>query len=331
MPPMHKTGVAIASTLSLLALAPAAHAGTISLGITTGPSGGESYVEYRGAPGEANRVSVTEDPERFGRFTLTDRGAKRVRVAKADRRACRSIGLRRARCVATKSAVQLFLGEGDDTADLSGWCASPAAGEPERTITPAGLRDFLVDDDEEDSTGGLRIPGLLTYVGGGAGDDVLRGGCRSEAFSDGAGSDTVRAGAGADVLLPEVDGAPDAFDGEAGLDAVSYRATELGTAPLTIDLAAGRTGPAGEPDTVAGVAIAEGAAVPDHLIGAAGNEALLGREATTTSTAVPGPTSCPAATAPTPRRPRRRTSSTPTASAASPRTATFDGLPALVV
>jgi len=45
------------------------------------------------------------------------------------------------------------------------------------------------------------------------------------------------------VLLPEVDGAPDAFDGEAGLDAVSYRATEVGTAPLTIDLAAGRTGP----------------------------------------------------------------------------------------
>src|SRR5258705_8478958 len=88
-----------------------ANAAKLSIDGSAGPSA-ELFVQYKGEPGERNDLVVKETiaPDTV---TLTDTGAKRIKIPKGDGRFCKARGPRTAVCKAV-SKVSLFLGAGDD-------------------------------------------------------------------------------------------------------------------------------------------------------------------------------------------------------------------------
>jgi hypothetical protein len=229
---------ALVATL-LFSAAPAA-ASTVRLD----PGGGEdaSTVTYTAAPGEANKVSVSVDG---AKATIDDPGASSITVQQG----CTSVTPKRATCDLQSSTdfiqeIVADLGDGNDTFDL---------------------------------TAGTKFVGSV--VKGGPGNDTLNGGPYSDNLNGGGGIDTLHGGDGQDYLVDgDVTGAADGdvLDGGPGpFDLVSYSER---TAPVTVDLAGGPAGEAGEGDTISGIENVNGGKAGDTLRGDEGANSLSGAE-----------------------------------------------------
>lgn len=201
-------------------------------------------IVYEAAPGERNRLQITKTP---GGFTLRDPGA----ATQAGSGCTAQTGGAFCRDYDSTPFLYVRLGDGDDRLDAS----------TVEWVTAAG--------DE--------------------GDDVLVGGPRSSSLVGGSGSDKLHGGpgvnglAGDGVLLPvdseKLTAPPDALpsrdilDGSKGQDSASYAGR---TAPVTVDLATGLGGVAGEQDQLLSIEGASGGAGRDSLRGDAHNNGLNG-------------------------------------------------------
>ena len=214
-------GILIA-LLALLAGAPAASAAVAYVGEATGgrvPQTG-TFVSYRADPGEANRVTIVDEP-----------GGRRIRDEGAPieaRSGCDPISAHEVFCHSDQG-LEVDLGDGNDT--LAGPVGQYDGGEGNDTIQAAGL------------------------IRGGAGDDVLAGRGGADDLNGGGGQDVLRGGGGDDYLA-DGDNAttgigPDQLDGGLGVDRATY--VQRG-GPLVIDLRTpgGQGGP-GEHDTLTSI------------------------------------------------------------------------------
>lgn len=141
-----------------------------------------AVIEYRGAPGEANRLEVNAGgPERT--YRLRDEGAD---IQPGD--GCEAQGSRNVRCTIPADAqwgeVEALLGDMDDTSALS-------------------------------------VEVINTFRGG-PGNDVLNGSTTTDHLYGDAGRDRLVAGNGADFLFGGVTVEADTFEGGNGTDEVSY-------------------------------------------------------------------------------------------------------------
>jgi Ca2+-binding RTX toxin-like protein len=201
---------------------------------------------FEGAPGEANRVTVSRDG---GDFVIRDDGA--VLSAESP---CTRVDDHSARCPVTEGGYGLHglaaaLGDGDDALAVSGDLrveTSIAGGDGEDVVEggpepdavdggPGGDRllggggiDELTyaartapvtadlsretggEAGEEDGVGGFEV------LVGGSGDDVLRGASGDETLDGGRGSDVLRGRGGDDALFGGT--GPDRLAGDAGDD-----------------------------------------------------------------------------------------------------------------
>jgi Ca2+-binding RTX toxin-like protein len=166
-------------------------------------------------------------------------------------RGCTRVNASKIACSA-RDVMRLIarLGKGNDTLDLH------------RIATPAfGARAF----------GGAGNDTLIAPRGGGtldggAGNDALNGSKAGDELTGGLGRDRISAGAGNDLIRDGEGKGPvatDRYDGGAGTDEITY----AGRGPVTIDLAAGRAGTAGENDVLSGIENATGGRGDDTLIG----------------------------------------------------------------
>ncbi len=130
---------------------------------------------------------------------------------------------------------------------------------------------------------GTAYQSTLTVFGG-AGNDTLTGGDGDDVISGGDGNDTIAGGPGADMLYGgegndtfDEGAAPngaDTFDGEGGLDVVSYASR---TATVTVTMGSGADdGEAGENDDVSMVEGVTGGSGNDTLTGDAENNLIKG-------------------------------------------------------
>jgi Ca2+-binding RTX toxin-like protein len=240
-----------------LLLVPAgADAAKVSIDGSSGPAA-ELFVQYKGEAGERNSVVVKETiaPDTV---TITDRGAKRMRIAKGDGRFCKVRGARTVVCKDV-SLTQLYLGAGDDRVRYveEDPGALPPYADP---LKRQNQQSYPNDADDEE--GG----DVAEIVDGGPGNDII-----DAAFGDvvypGAGRDVVR-GDALDVVLGP-DGAKDSITGGKSSDSISFE----GSKPVTVDLAA-RTDNDG--DTLANIDEVIGTPAADTLRGSDANEKLRG-------------------------------------------------------
>jgi hypothetical protein len=179
-----------------------------------------TFASYRADPGEANRVTILDEP---GGRLIRDEGAP------IDARSgCDSISAHEVFCHSDEG-LEVYLGDGNDS--LAG---------------PGGQFDGGEGNDTIHAAGGIR---------GGAGDDVLVGRDGTDDLKGGGGHDILRGGRGDDYLTDGDSAAtgigPDRLDGGPGVDRVTYarRATAL-----SIDLRRARgQGALGERDTLTGI------------------------------------------------------------------------------
>jgi hypothetical protein len=151
------------------------------------------------------------------------------------------------------------LGKGNDRLDLSG-IRTPAFGT--RVLGGAG----------NDTAIAPRGGGTLD---GGAGNDLLIGSSAADDLGGGPGRDRVDARGGNDLIRDGEGRGPfatDRNDGGPGKDTISY----AGRGPVTIDLASGRAGAAGENDVLSAIENSTGGSGDDTLIGNAGANVLNG-------------------------------------------------------
>src|SRR3954447_17270820 len=142
----------------------------------------------------------------------------------------------------------------------------PKAGAPPTAYLGGGDDTFTAPD------GG----GWIVY--GEAGSDRLAGGAGADTVFGGPGADTLSGGGGNDRL----DGGTgdDTIDGGSGEDLITYTSA---TGPVTIDLAAGSGGQAGEHDVISGIEDATASGTlrgddgPNFLTGGAGDDVISGR------------------------------------------------------
>jgi RTX calcium-binding nonapeptide repeat (4 copies) len=275
-----KRAVALAVAVGALVVAfavPRADAATISLRLTTGPAGGESYMRYDGSPGESNRAVVRWNRS-FSTITVVDRGAHRIRT----RRGCRVISRISASCRPGLSQFSLHLGDRNDRVNLRRTGDPRLCGDPKPPTTAGAMRRFLTVEpgENEEPFIGFNYPD--TFIDLGTGDDRLTGSCGAEAIRDGDGADVVHAGAGSDAVDAAPDTATDVFDLGGGLDAIGYRSDASGTieneVPVAIDLGAGTAGPmtGGTTDSVRAAEVAVGGGGPDQLTGGPTVEGFVG-------------------------------------------------------
>jgi Ca2+-binding RTX toxin-like protein len=158
-------------------------------------------------------------------------------------------------------------GPGSDTASYASESAGVVVSLGAGTGGPSGAVDVLRNF--EGATGG-------------SGNDVVAGTDASEHFSLGAGDDQVNAGGGNDIveggdgndLLRGGEGS-DVLAGGAGSDTVTYDERTSGE-PVTVSLAAGTGGSAGENDALSAVEDVVATPGPDSLTGDDGPNGLFG-------------------------------------------------------
>ena len=244
------------AALLVLAAPAAASASTVSVVQADGCAGDVACSKYggappvpvttfQGAPGEANRVTISRSG---GVFLVRDAGAVLTAVAP-----CTSVDAHDARCPVTEGSqgvrgLAVDLGDGDDQLAIgddpvveTSILAGPGAdlvqgGEGNDRITGGpgddrllggGGFDELLYVTEADvvvdlarGTGGEAgeadaLAGFETLVGG-DGDDVLTGAGSADVIDGGEGADVLRGGGGADRLFGGV--GADALLGQAGDD-----------------------------------------------------------------------------------------------------------------
>ena len=230
----HARIAAAAVAAAFLALPAAASAATVTLV----PASDEqpSILTYDAAAGESNKLDITVNGSTA---EIADPGAGSITPGQN----CAANGPKKATCTLPGGAniqeVVAELGDGNDTADVSG---------------------------------------ASTDLTGGTGDDTLRGGALRDILRGGGGTDTLRGNAGTDTLVDgDVSGSADrdTLDGGADNDFVSYDRT----APVIVDLAdnAG-DGETGEDDRLTDVENVSGGRGNDTLRGDAGPNVLQGGE-----------------------------------------------------
>jgi Ca2+-binding RTX toxin-like protein len=158
-------------------------------------------------------------------------------------------------------------GPGNDSVSYAGESAPVVVSLGAGTGGPAGAVDVL-----------RNFEGVVT----GSGNDIVSGTDADEHFALGAGDDQINAGGGND----SVDGGDgndvlrggrgnDVLAGGAGNDSVTYDERTSGE-PITVSLAAGTGGSAGETDTLSAIEEVVGTPGPDSLTGDDGPNGLYG-------------------------------------------------------
>lgn len=217
---------------------------------------------FLGAPGEVNRVIVTQAGPRRLRFE--DRGA-RLRAGRRCRARGRHVAVCSLRGTVDYRVVSADLLDGDDR-----WVGTGLA-FPATVEGGAGDDRILAGAAGGNLAGGAGRDVLRGGVGddtlaGGTGDDRIRGGPGRDQITDGGGRDVVRGGAGRDRVEShdrgEVPGR-DRFAGGPGRDEIGYRLRNRG-----VRVALGRGGGvAGEHDRLAGFEAVAGTAFADRIQG----------------------------------------------------------------
>lgn len=235
--------VAVVVVLAALVGAARAQAASVRVDRRDARDGVHLTVVIAAGSGERNAVTVTAGS---AEVVVHDDGA--TIVAQAGCAAQDGSTVRCGLLPQSSVVVEADLGDGDD--------GLVATGTPVQTRVDGGAgNDVLLGGDGPDR--------LL----GGAGDDVLAGGASYDTLSGGDGADRLRGGDGPDTLIGDDGAAPgarDVLDGGAGEDTASYGGRR---ARMTVDLAAGVGGAAGERDVLAGVEDVDGGDGPDVLRG----------------------------------------------------------------
>ena len=248
--------VALAAVAATLAVPAAADASTIVITASAGPPAGK-YIDYRATRGEINRVQVLIKRHSL---VLVDRGAARIRTGGTKYGRCRATSRQRAVC--PRYPLSVLLRDGDDR-----FTAAPGAnGAPPTSTSPL---DYA-EEPYEDTVGAVVD---TVHVDAGEGDDFVSGSSSGDFIAPGPGMDRVEGRGGPDEIRVLPDGEVDRYDGGGGIDAVSFRWSIV---PLTIDLAAGTGGPAGESDVLERVERVHGGKGADVLRGSDGSDALYG-------------------------------------------------------
>ena len=176
-------------------------------------------------------------------------------------------------------------GPGDDTIDGHGGIDDLDGGPGSDTVSYASESAGVVVSLGA-GTGGPSgaVDVLRNFEGatGGSGNDVVVGTDASEHFSLGAGDDQINAGGGNDIvdggdgndLLRGGEGS-DVLAGGAGSDTVTYDERTSGE-PVTVSLAAGTGGSAGENDALSAIEDVVATPGPDSLTGDDGPNGLFG-------------------------------------------------------
>ncbi|MDQ3935312.1 MAG: hypothetical protein M3340_11870 [Actinomycetota bacterium] len=251
------TATLVATVLTLTAPA-AADASTVSITAGAGPSANE-YIVYRASSGERNRIAVNITRRSI---VLVDKGVRRIRQSKdTPFGSCRSTSPRRIVC----PNIPLFVSMRDGNDRFT--AAPGAAGS-----APTGMNPFQYAASYIDTEGAEII---TVSVNGGSGDDFMSGTKYDDDFLPGPGRDRVEGRGGPDNVFLQPDGARDVVLGDGGIDGVTFR----GDSPVTIDMAAGTGGPAGDLDRIASnVERAHGGRGADTLLGSDRTEALYGED-----------------------------------------------------
>jgi len=246
--------IAIAAVSVVLVAPAAASAATVTgqfvpLPAANGQPAIDYPVEFTGGPGERNDVDVVVAG---GDIMFRDAGAPIVAAGE-----CTRIDDNTARCPARNpvdiaGTVKIFLGEGDDRAN----------------IAPNVRLGAVLGETGND----VLIGSLLD---GGPGDDVVVGTSGPDQLTGGGGRDRVLAVDGRDVIYgSEEDAAADHLDGGNGIDRVSYAAT---AGRVVVNLSQGRaSGRDIGRDTLVGFEDADGGAGNDTLVGNLGFNRLRG-------------------------------------------------------
>lgn len=258
----------VLTCLLLLVLAPAAPASAAT--VTAEPScdrhGPCRYgIVVRAAPGEANAIVVSGPAEDTSRLVIRDTGAPIHATGH-----CTALDASAIECTRV-AGISISAGDGDDSVDTAGVIAfSPyvrgGPGDDRLVAKPAsgvldggrGLDSFtggakvdyasetapvqvdLARQTAETSAGTERLAGVAN-VGGGRGDDRLRGDAGPNRLGGGPGRDVVSGGAGDDHLFG--DAGRDVLRGGAGDDALGatdgYPPSRSGASEV-LDCGAGR-------------------------------------------------------------------------------------------
>jgi hypothetical protein len=248
--------------LAALALPGSARAATVSLI----PEDLGLRLTYAAAPGEANRLLITEVA---GALIVRDDGA-RIRPGAS----CTAFGPHAARCRSLArpgdgTSVVVELGNRRDAATLGDpggdWVAAQVLGGDGRDTIDISDVTLVSSPDL------LRNP----EVDGARGADWIIGSRQADHLAGGAGADRLEGRGGADVLVGDPAGAlgPDRLLGGAGEDTVDYQARAT---PVVVDLARGRGGARGREDVIRGVESAVGGSAHDVLRGTDGPNSLGG-------------------------------------------------------
>lgn len=291
--------------LTLLILAPAASAATVTMRDEVERDGGQTYVygaiAFTAAAGEANAVELAYDERDV---VIRDASAPLSGDAR-----CTNVDAHTVRCSgATLDGINELRVELGDQADRA---STPADRGPAHIVLRGGAGDDVLDglwatleggDGNDLLTGGagtehldggpgddtLEGHGEYDYLDGGTGDDTLRGGDGHDLLFGGgvvgdgaqAGADRLDGGPGNDSL-DDQDGlgggaiGPDTLTGGEGRDVVfSY---VLRRDPVTVDLTRPYgQGQAGENDALTGIEDVYGGLGDDTLIGDGGPNRLEG-------------------------------------------------------
>lgn len=168
--------LAPACLVLLAVLAPAAHAGTLTMDGTT--------AVYSADAGETNELDAQIDD--YGTVQLSDRNPVRTSGVAGCSGAGTSID-----CGLQASALRIDLGDGDDTASVTGsdgMALTVAGGDGDDTLTVQGTPVRVAGDAGDDL---LDVTGANAKFAGGPGDDLVRN--HSKASVDCAGGGTDRA------------------------------------------------------------------------------------------------------------------------------------------
>ena len=209
-----------------------------------GEAGPRGPVRYTAAPGEANRLTVSEAG---GRIVFSDAGARVL--ARGD---CEQLGPHAARCPFSEDVTRALLGDGDDRARITG--------SPFLVVHGGTGADVLAG-----GRGGDQLEGD-------SGADTLRGGRGADTLTGGTGRDRVFGGSGDDELIDgetDATSAPDLYRGGDSRDTSSADRGDtidysLRRRPLRIDLGR-RTSNTG--DRILGLESITGGRGDDHLTG----------------------------------------------------------------
>ena len=163
---------------------------------------------------------------------------------------------------------------GDVALSAGARCSPTAPGEVRCPLSGAAshLSVFVNAGNRADAVVLGPLPGIdVAEVLGGAGDDGLAGSSGSDLLLGGSGSDHLLGRGGGDRL--DGGAGDDALNGGDGRDLVMYASH---SAPVTVDLAAGTGGSAGERDRLVGFEDVAGGSGSDRLFGDGGTNLLYG-------------------------------------------------------